>query len=384
MDVLFGLAVLPAFLLMIYIRKKDKIEKEPKGLMVSLFLLGALSTVSAVIIGLVAQGFVTEIIDEDSALYTFIDAFFMVALVEEGGKFVMLRLRTWNHKEFNYTFDAVVYAVAVSLGFATLENILYVMGGGVGTAILRGILSVPGHAINAVFMGYYYGLAKRCDYLGDKSAKTKNMLKSLFSAVMIHGFYDFCLMIKKEEFLVVFLIFEIVITVVTVKKINKLSREDSPLGPPMGVGFDQYGNYFAQNPYYYDPNGYYRQYEQTPYGNQNYYNNSYNNGYNYNAQGYQQPYGGQNQGYNNYYQPQQGDQYNNSYQPYGQQQYTYNGYSTYQQNGSGYTQNGYGGYGQQGQYNNYGSGYNNQGYNNGYYTQQNNQSYNNYNNYNNQ
>ena len=27
MDVLFGLAVLPAFLLMIYIRKKDKIEK---------------------------------------------------------------------------------------------------------------------------------------------------------------------------------------------------------------------------------------------------------------------------------------------------------------------------------------------------------------------
>jgi len=365
-DILFGLAVLPAFLLMLYIRKKDKIEKEPKGLIASLFLLGALSTVSAVIIGLVAQSFVKEIVDEDTWVYTFIDAFFMVALVEEGGKFVMLRLRTWRNKEFNYTFDAVVYAVSVSLGFATLENILYVLSGTIGTAVLRGLLSVPGHAINAVFMGYYYGLAKRCEWLGDKNGKTKNLWKSLISAVLLHGFYDFCLMIKEDAFLIVFLIFEVIITVVTVKKVNKLSREDSPLGPPMGVGFNQFGGYFMQNPYYYDPNGYYRQYDPNMYNMQGGYN------YGYNDQAFQQggnyQYGSQNV-YNGQYQQ---NPYN-TYQGYGQQgYYNYDRYNQYDHSG----------------YNNYnnsqyrGPSQNNNAYNG--YSYQQNGNYNNYNNYNGQ
>ena len=386
MDVLFGLAVLPAFLLMIYIRKKDKIEKEPKKLLVSLFLLGALSTVSAVIIGLVAEGFVKEVVDEDSWLYVFIDAFFMVALVEEGGKFVMLKLRTWKNKEFNYTFDAVVYAVCVSLGFATLENILYVMTGSIATAVLRGILSVPGHAINAVFMGYYYGIAKRCEYLGDKSGRTKNLWKSYLSATLIHGFYDFCLMIERDEFIIIFLVFEVIITVITVKKVNKLSREDSPLGPPMGIGFNQYGGYFTQNPYYYDPNGYYMQYSQNMYSQQNTYDPYA--GY-YQQQGYQQPYGSQQyQGQNNNY-GQQGYSYNgyqqqSGYDPYQQGGYNYapqnNGYSQYN---SYYTNSGYQQNNAYQQNNGYDAGYNDQGSYGGYYQSQNSDSLYNYNNYNN-
>ena len=284
MEILFGLAVLPAFLLMIYIRRKDKIEKEPKGLVASLFALGALTVISAALLEVLIDSFAKEIVDEGTLVYAFIEAFCEAALMEELGKFIVLKLRTWKNKEFNYTFDAVVYAVAVSLGFATLENILYVMGGSVYVAVMRGILSVPGHAIDAVFMGYYYGLAKRCDSLGDTAGKNKNLRKAIFSAVLIHGFYDFCLMAEREELIVVFFIFEIIITIVSVKKVNKLSREDSPIGPPMGVGFNQYGSYFANNPYYYDPNGYYRRYDNTAAGyNQNGY------GY-YQQQGYQQNY----------------------------------------------------------------------------------------------
>ena len=386
MKVLFGLAVLPAFLLMIYIRRKDKIEKEPKGLIVSLFVLGSVSVIPAAFIEVIIDDFAKEIVEEGSFAYAAIEAFIMAALTEECGKFVMLKLRTWKNKEFNYTFDAVVYAVAVSLGFATLENILYVMGGSIGVAIMRGILSVPGHAIDAVFMGYYYGLAKRCEFLSDNSGKRKNLLKALFSAVLIHGFYDFCLMVGRDEFIAIFFIFEIIIFIVTVKKVNKLSREDSPIGPPMGVGFNQYGNYFMQNPYYYDPNGYYRQYD-------NFDPNLYRtqNGYSgyYQQQTYQQPVYQQTTYQQNYannqyqyngtsatdYQQQQGYTYNSGYQNYGQQNgynnYNYNNY--YQQNGyntnqqyTGYTQNTQNG------------GYNTQ---NGYYNGANNSS-NSYSNYN--
>ena len=388
MKVLFGLAVLPAFLLMIYIRKKDKIEKEPKGLVASLFVFGALTVISAAIIEVIIDEFSKDLFGEGTIAYTFVEAFIMAALVEESGKFIVLKLRTWKNKEFNYTFDAVVYSVAVSLGFATVENILYVMGGSLGVAIMRGILSVPGHAIDAVFMGYYYGLAKRCESLNDPSGKTKNMWKALFSAVLIHGFYDFCLMMERSEFIVIFFVFEIIIFVVTIKKVNKLSREDSPIGPPMGVGFNQYSNYFMQNPYYYDPNGYYRRYDnvnQNMYHQQNAYG-TYNQQQTY-QQPYQQTYANQQYQYqgtnaNGYYQQQQGTTYNNGYQGYNQQNgynsYDYNNY--YQQNGNSGSQ--YGGYAQNSQNSGYNaqngysnttnSYYNNSNANSGYYNSNNN------------
>ncbi len=397
MKLLFGLAVLPAFLLMIYIRSKDKIEKEPKGLIVSLFVLGAVSVIPAAILELLIDEGAKSVLEEGSIPYAFTEAFLMAALCEECGKFVMLKLRTWKNKEFNYTFDAVVYAVAVSLGFATLENILYVMGGSIGVAIMRGILSVPGHAIDAVFMGYYYGLAKRCESLNDPSGKRKNLLKAVFSAVIIHGFYDFCLMVEREEFIVIFFIFEIIIFIVTVKKVNKLSREDSPIGPPMGVGFNQYGNYFMQNPYYYDPNGYYRRYDnidQNLYRQQNGYNGYYQQQPSYQqsyANANQQSYTGQQAYQNNQYQYQGTYSNTNSYQ---QQANSYNGYQNYgQQNAYGsynynnnYQQNsGYNNQQQQQQYSGYSQYGQNTGYSsqNGYYpgSNVNNSYYNNNNNY---
>ena len=42
------LAVLPAIILLIFIYHKDRVEKEPPGLLVRLFLLGALSTIPAI------------------------------------------------------------------------------------------------------------------------------------------------------------------------------------------------------------------------------------------------------------------------------------------------------------------------------------------------
>lgn len=362
MKILFGLSVLPAIIIIAYIRSKDKIEKEPAGLLISLFLLGVLSIIPAIVIGIAAEEFAKEYLDEESSLYVFLNAFFMVGFVEEGGKFVMLRLRTWKHPAFDYTFDAIVYAVTVSLGFATFENILYVMSDGtMYTAILRGVLSVPGHAINAVFMGYYYGLAKKCEYLGDYNGKIKNLFKSWIVASIIHGFYDFCLMIEKSEFIVIFFIFEIFITIYTIRKIRKLSREDSPLGPPLGVAFNSYQQYYQQNPYYYNSQkGCYESYANNPYyysgqqqQQQQQYQYSGANSYGYTAQqnnAYSSPYQQQTGSYsyydrNNYgYTQQQGYNYNDYYaargnannnaygQSYNTNGYNYNGYQQQDQN----------------------------------------------------
>lgn len=87
--------------------------------------------------------------------------FVIVAIAEESSKYFFLKKRTWNNPEFNCQYDGVVYAVFVSLGFALWENINYVLSYGFSTAIVRAITAIPGHACFGVFMGVFYGLARK-------------------------------------------------------------------------------------------------------------------------------------------------------------------------------------------------------------------------------
>lgn len=226
---LLFLAVLPSALLVIYIYRKDTIEKEPLSLLWSLFGLGALTVVSAIVIGGLGEALFEDIAEPDSMEWLLIDNFLLTALVEEGGKYFVLKRKTWRSPDFNYIFDAIVYAVVASLGFATVENILYVIDSDIETAVMRAIFSVPGHAINGVFMGYFYGLAKRCDLAGKRGPCKRNLRRALWVPVLIHGFYDLCLSAEDETFLMIFFAFEIIVTVWAFRTVRKLSREDAPV-----------------------------------------------------------------------------------------------------------------------------------------------------------
>ena len=155
----------------------------------------------------------------------------VTALVEEAGKYFVLKKVTWKHPEFNYTFDAVVYAVCVSLGFATVENIFYLIDEGIDIAIIRGLLSVPGHVIDAIFMGYYYGLAKCADAAQDDAGRSRNLKLALIVPVLLHGVYDFCISTDYTILLVAFIVFEIVVIRKAIKKFKQLSNEDREISP---------------------------------------------------------------------------------------------------------------------------------------------------------
>ena len=190
-------------------------------------------------VGTALEDLTLAFVEEDSLAFLLIDNFILTALVEEGGKYAVLRLRTWRSPHFNFTFDAVVYAVCVSLGFATVENIFYVMDGSIETAVMRALLSVPGHAIDGVFMGFYYGAAKRDEWHGRERESRTGRLKALLVPVLLHGFYDFCLSVESYYFLILFGVFEIVVTVLAVRRVRLLSREDAlvfPLSYPDGTG----------------------------------------------------------------------------------------------------------------------------------------------------
>ena len=189
MDLLL-LAISPAIIIILYIYFKDKFEKEPIPFLVKNVLLGAIvSILITVILGGFASWFIS-FIDGASILYQFLNAFIVVALVEEFSKYVIVRYYSQRSKEYNEPFDGIVYAVMVSMGFAALENVLYVFQHGISTGITRAFTAVPAHATFAILMGYFMGKAKF-----SKNRIVLNLLGLLF-ATLFHGAYDFFLFIN--------------------------------------------------------------------------------------------------------------------------------------------------------------------------------------------
>jgi protease PrsW len=156
--VIFALALAPTTAVMLYIYLRDKDEREPLGLLLLSFLYGGLSTIVTLLISWPVNALILT--KEDEVVHQFINAFFKVALIEEFSKFLFVRFVLFHNKNFNEPFDGIVYAVMVSMGFATLENVIYVYQYGVATGIMRMFTAVPAHATFAIIMGYFIGKAK--------------------------------------------------------------------------------------------------------------------------------------------------------------------------------------------------------------------------------
>lgn len=203
-------ALLPALFLLGYIYRQDRVEKEPLGLLLRLFLMGVVSALCAGILESILQPILGILVREGTVLHTVLMAFVVVAMVEEGAKFFFLKRCTWNHPAFNYRFDAIVYAVFVSLGFAAYENIFYVFSNGLSTAALRAVTAIPAHMSFAVFCGVFYGRAKRCALYGKDSVVGWNLQMAYVAAVVFHGFYDACAMIGTRAAMLIFMGFVVV------------------------------------------------------------------------------------------------------------------------------------------------------------------------------
>ena len=181
------IAIAPVCIIGIYIYLKDKYEREPKILVLKTLLLGAIASVIMTIVLSIIANKLLPLPNETSVLNQFIKTFFVIALIEEFSKYVIVRFYNQPKKDFNEPFDGIVYAVMVSLGFALTENIMYVFQYGFSTGILRAFTAVPAHATFGVLMGYFMGKAKF------SNRKWSYNLAGLFLAILFHGAYDFFL-----------------------------------------------------------------------------------------------------------------------------------------------------------------------------------------------
>ena len=234
---LLAISILPVILLMIYINRQDKYEKEPPGMLILAFFIGMLSIpLTLLMVGVTNLVYYSETV--------FYSAFIEAGFPEELSKFIILFLLIWWNKNFNEKMDGIVYATFVSLGFACVENILYVFGHGFATGIIRAILSVPGHFLFGVLMGYFLSLAK---FNPDK--KIIYIVLSVLVPACVHGLFDWLLMASDVAgnfgiiLILMFIGLDILMWIVGVKSIRK-HRESSPFkNPVVPPSQDTYNTY---------------------------------------------------------------------------------------------------------------------------------------------
>ncbi|WP_017296587.1 PrsW family glutamic-type intramembrane protease [Nodosilinea nodulosa] len=164
-----ALALAPLAFLLWFFYTRDKLNPEPRSLVLKIFLGGVLAFIPVFLVR------------EYIPLPTWLMGVVVVPVLAELAKFWVVKQGVYNHPEFDEPVDGIIFAAAAGLGFATLEvvgSMLYAYFavarlGMPGTAVdasawtavltmfaLWGLLSGPGNALWSSLWGYALGLAK--------------------------------------------------------------------------------------------------------------------------------------------------------------------------------------------------------------------------------
>ena len=226
---LVAAAAIPAVFLMIKVYRSDRLEKESPYLIKKLIWAGLFSVLLALVEETVLSFILGLFVPVESPLYNIIMFFVIVAFSEETSKYLFMYRKTWRNPEFNCQYDGVVYAVITSLSFALFENITYVISYGFGTALIRAVTAIPGHACFGVFMGVFYGIAKRCDYRRNTSGASFFRCMAILVPALLHGAYDYIATMDVEGDDWSFIVFIIIMFVISYILIGKQAKKDRPI-----------------------------------------------------------------------------------------------------------------------------------------------------------
>ena len=225
---LMALAIVPGLLLILYVYRKDRVEKEPPILLIKLVLFGIISCIAAGYLEQLESQFLPAY-PQGSLQYALQTSFCMAALVDEIVKFLAMRTASWRSPAFNYRFDGVVYGLTAAVGFAIYENIMYVAMYGMQTAIVRAFTAIPLHAFCGAFMGAIYSYSKKASIMGNKGASVVYTILALLVPMAIHGTYDTFAFLGQQG-TVPLLIFVVILYIAAITMIKKLSASDYRAG----------------------------------------------------------------------------------------------------------------------------------------------------------
>lgn len=197
--VLLLLSFSPGLFWLWYFYQKDKLEPEPKWLIIRTFIFGMIAVFPAGLLEWIAVEYI-------SGISVAVNIIIVAPIVEELCKYFSVRYTVYNHDEFDEPMDGIVYAAAAALGFASLENLGYVLDaywiddpeiGGlyhtgmvVGISVTRAVLSVPGHVLFSAMWGYALGVTKCIIYPRRTSAYIST---GIVLSIILHSVFNLLL-----------------------------------------------------------------------------------------------------------------------------------------------------------------------------------------------
>jgi len=156
------LALVPATIWMVFFYLQDRLEPEPKGYLLGVFLLGALLAAA------VGSPLVDNVFHVSKWLYadtltTILGGILVVGFTQEFLKFAAVRFSVYQSREFDEATDGVIYATAAGLGYATVLNLQFILtsgGASLGASVISMAVVALAQASFAAISGYFLGRAK--------------------------------------------------------------------------------------------------------------------------------------------------------------------------------------------------------------------------------
>jgi len=156
------LALVPALIWLAFFYLQDVREPEPKGLVLEVFLIGALLA-RAVGIPIIDGLFRTSEWIATSPLIHILGSILVVGFTQQFLVYAAVRYSVYHSSEFDERVDGIIYATAAALGYATMVNMQYVMASG-GVDLVAGVIRITVTAMafasfGGIF-GYFLGRSK--------------------------------------------------------------------------------------------------------------------------------------------------------------------------------------------------------------------------------
>jgi RsiW-degrading membrane proteinase PrsW (M82 family) len=186
------LSLAPSLIWLLYFLRKD-VHPEPKLMVLTIFLWGALITLPAIFIerGILE---VFRAFDIPKIFYIFLG----IAGVEEILKFVIVKEKVIFTPEFDEPLDAPLYMIISALGFAALENLLFFYSPDIFFLSISEILILASfrfitatflHALCSGLVGFFLALS-----FFETKKRFKLEITGLTVATLLHGIYNLSLM----------------------------------------------------------------------------------------------------------------------------------------------------------------------------------------------
>lgn len=189
---LLGAILASAMLWMYYVQLKDQNQPEPRRHLLLAFFLG-MGAWALAVSGFIALDMLgVPGITFGEKRWTAVYCFGFVGPLEEGAKIVFAYLVAFRWREFDEPMDGFVYASAISLGFASVEN-FYNVPELVWTEQLARTAALPlTHMLFGAIWGFGIGYARFC--VSRPSRRILWEIGSIALGMFVHGLYDYLLL----------------------------------------------------------------------------------------------------------------------------------------------------------------------------------------------